>query len=228
MEHFQNSGFASLLSSKHLRLEASASPPTWSPSSAVVRLPRFVADLQLILDEVRTTPEAVRGSLAKHMLGRAQGGERHHEIVVNLLQETSTMIENTLEELGSAIIKQVSAVVVPQFAAIRAIPRSYRMLNKPVPEVASPYVQAATAPIEAFRAIAVQCAAEDVVRSWVSGVIEAVVVEFAQQSEQLVESMKQQEALLRYSLRMMKEADISVSAPERGQRKQIETVRQLK
>mmetsp|Transcript_52684 Transcript_52684/g.125873 ORF Transcript_52684/g.125873 Transcript_52684/m.125873 type:complete len:797 (-) Transcript_52684:36-2426(-) len=177
--------------------EATASPPCWSTSSAVVRLPRFVADMLAVAEEVKYTPS--EGSIAKLILSKAPeaGGDKAKDLLKQLLQETFDTLRQSAEALGSSVVQQVSAVVLPQFAAIRGIPAFYRMLNKPVPEVASPYVPAAMAPIEAFQKTALGSAPQEVVKGWLSSIVDAVAVEFAQQSVQLLESTKQQEASLR-------------------------------
>merc|ERR1712113_949272 len=85
----------------------------------------------------------------------------------------------------------------PQFAAIRAIPAQYRMLNKPVPTKASPYVESAMGPIRAFRQAALEAAKPEVVTEWVKEAVDSAAVEFSTQAAQLLEATKQQEASLR-------------------------------
>jgi len=170
--------------------EASASPPSWASSSAAARIPRFAMDLVALSEEL-----SLDGFVAALVLSRTPetGADKTKDLVQQLLQETRTSIQGTVDVLGDILVKQVSSVVLPQFAAIRGIPAFYRMLNKPVPEVASPYVQAAMAPVEAFH----KAAPATLAGPWLNSILDAVSTEFALQSVQLLEATKQQEASLR-------------------------------
>ena len=48
------------------------------------------------------------------------------------------------------MVKQVVSSMATPFGAIRGLPAFYRMLNKPVPTTASPYVESSLRPLEAL------------------------------------------------------------------------------
>lgn len=95
------------------------------------------------------------------------------------------------------MVKQVMAAILPQFTAIRGIPAFYRMLNKPVPVKASPYVESALRPLQAFREVALLAASAAAVDTWLGQAVGAAAAEFSSQAAQLLELTHQQEASLR-------------------------------
>merc|ERR1711920_570160 len=133
--------------------------------------------------------------ILKRLPSTADG--RSKDLVRELLKEAGVGLRPALEELEVAMLRHVAAVTSPQFAAIRAIPAQYRMLNKPVPTKASPYVESSAGPIRAFQEAAARAAPAATVAAWVQKAVDAAAVEFSTQAAQLLESTKQQEASLR-------------------------------
>lgn len=179
--------------------DPAVSPPSWPVNSLPARLARAAADLLQVESGLRHGREAT-GFLAEPLLKRlpARGlGGRVEEIARALLTETSAGLHPALEALEAVILKEIGAAVAPQFAAIRGIPAFYRMLNKPVPTKASPYVDSALRPLQAFRQMAVGVAPAASVDGWVSAAVDAAAVEFGVQAAALLESMQQQEASFR-------------------------------
>eukprot|EP00406_Dinophysis_acuminata_P006390 CAMPEP_0179232170 /NCGR_PEP_ID=MMETSP0797-20121207/11722_1 /TAXON_ID=47934 /ORGANISM="Dinophysis acuminata, Strain DAEP01" /LENGTH=813 /DNA_ID=CAMNT_0020939283 /DNA_START=1 /DNA_END=2442 /DNA_ORIENTATION=- len=174
--------------------DPNASPPAWGPGSLPVRLSRAAADMLAVRAELLGT-----GHITGLILGRLPDGqgERPKELVHELLRESGAGFEPTLGELEVVMLRQVTAATTPQFAAIRGIPAFYRMLNKPVPTKASPYVESAMRPIQALRDAAAQAAPPDATARWVQQAVDGAANEFSSQAAQLLESTHQQEASLR-------------------------------
>eukprot|EP00929_Paragymnodinium_shiwhaense_P064861 TRINITY_DN32567_c0_g1_i1.p1 TRINITY_DN32567_c0_g1~~TRINITY_DN32567_c0_g1_i1.p1 ORF type:complete len:847 (+),score=217.47 TRINITY_DN32567_c0_g1_i1:168-2543(+) len=171
----------------------------WLPASLPAKLSRAAADVSLVLEAIACTRSTAEGEAARIVVARAPGGphSKPAELILALFLEAAKELRPVLERLGDAVLKQVSAVVVPQFAAIRGIPAFYRMLNKPLPSKASPYVESALRPIQALKEEATKAAPEAATAGWVQKAIEAAAVEFASQAAQLLDSTRQQEASLR-------------------------------
>jgi len=183
--------------------DAAASPPCWSAASLPARLSRTSADVLAVLSLLSGDSEAAAAeaspTLRQLVLDRlpAGVGGRPTEIVQTLLQEACAGLQPVLKELEATALQQVSAAAAAQFAAIRGIPAVYRMLNKPVPTKASPYVESALRPIQALRETAEQAAPGALAATWVRHAVDGVGQEFGAQAAQLLESTRQQEASLR-------------------------------
>lgn len=179
--------------------DAVATPPTWTAASNPVRLPRAAAHLFELLAGISCTPGEEVGCLARLALNRAPDGPegRPAELARALFREADTALRPTLDDLEAAMLRQVAAATTPQFSSIRGIPAFYRMLNKPVPTKASPYVEPCMRPIEAFREVASQAAPPGAVKGWVQRAVDGAAGEFSTQAAQLMESLRQQEASFR-------------------------------
>ncbi|CAE8601806.1 unnamed protein product, partial [Polarella glacialis] len=181
--------------------DAAASPPSWAPSSIPVHLSRAASDMLQVLSalEINTEPA---GHLAQLFLGRLPGGgtpgSKPVLLTKALLQEAAEGLRPALRAVEAAMLTHVVAAMVPQFAAIRGIPAFYRMLNKPVPTKASPYVDSALRPLQAFREVAHGAGlAPAAVGCWLQEVVDGAAADFCVQATQLLDSTHQQEASLR-------------------------------
>eukprot|EP00933_Yihiella_yeosuensis_P035548 TRINITY_DN29122_c0_g1_i1.p1 TRINITY_DN29122_c0_g1~~TRINITY_DN29122_c0_g1_i1.p1 ORF type:complete len:769 (-),score=185.93 TRINITY_DN29122_c0_g1_i1:141-2447(-) len=175
--------------------DAGASPPTWSASSLPVALARIAADLLQVVSQLKGSSSGI----AKLFLGRLPTPSgRPEEITRALLKEAALGLQPVVDSLEEAMRKHVVSAMVPQFAAIRGIPAFYRMLNKPIPTKASPYVESALRPLQAFHEISVAATSDEfAVGGWLRGIVDAATAEFASQATQLIASTRQQEASLR-------------------------------
>eukprot|EP00928_Gymnodinium_smaydae_P047677 TRINITY_DN31830_c0_g1_i1.p1 TRINITY_DN31830_c0_g1~~TRINITY_DN31830_c0_g1_i1.p1 ORF type:complete len:845 (+),score=198.11 TRINITY_DN31830_c0_g1_i1:68-2602(+) len=172
-----------------------ASAAAWAPGSAIVRAARAGADLLHVIDEVSPP-----GGIARLVLDHAPGGPDAQAAALarTLLQETAAELRPRLEALGASAVRQVATAVAPQFAAIRGIPAFYRMLDKPLPTRASPYVESALRPIQALTQQATQAGLPGrAAATWAKAAVDEAACEFASQAVQLLESTRQQEASLR-------------------------------
>mmetsp|Transcript_43172 Transcript_43172/g.94124 ORF Transcript_43172/g.94124 Transcript_43172/m.94124 type:complete len:810 (-) Transcript_43172:148-2577(-) len=169
-------------------------PPTWSASSLPARLSRAAADALQVLAELE-----VEGGIARLALKRAPGGPggRPAELARLLFGEAAAALRPGLEVLEAAMIRHVTAAAAPQFTAIRGIPAVYRMLNKPVPTKASPYVDSALRPVQALHEVAAAVATSVAATRWARQAVDAAAKDFAGHAAQLLESTHQQEASLR-------------------------------
>ncbi|CAK8998739.1 Conserved oligomeric Golgi complex subunit 2 (COG complex subunit 2) (Component of oligomeric Golgi complex 2) [Durusdinium trenchii] len=198
----------------------------WSASSLPVRFARAAADVlqviasfsvegspglvaQLFLEPLESEKDMIfspmNGNRAYSRVWTAYFHKHTGEVAKVLLMEAARSLEPMLLLLKDGMVKQV-AMGTP-FAAIRGIPAFYRMLNKPVPTKASPYVESSLRPLTAFRDVLVGSKiAEDFVRAWLKEMVDAwnalqkdgAAQEFAVQATQLIEMMThQQEASLR-------------------------------
>jgi len=185
--------------------DASASQPTWAPTSLPMRIARIAADALQVLISVQPSGSGsdkttdCHGSVAGLVLSRAPGGPegRPRTLAISLLREAGAGLQPVLNTLEAALVQQVVSATNPQFASVRGIPAFYRMLNKPVPTKASPYVEAAIRPIRALREASLRIAPENVVAGWVQRAVDGAALEFSTQATQLLESTRQQEASLR-------------------------------
>jgi len=178
-----------------------ATAGVWPPSSRVARLARAGADVQEIITSIRCGEEASPsdGASAHMVVVRAPGGisGQPASLARALLREAAAELQSTIGLLGDASRKQVTAAVVPQFAAIGSIPAFYRMLNKPLPTKASPYVESALKPVRALHEVASQNSMPETdCRDWVRKSVDEAGVEFATQATHLLDSMRQQAASL--------------------------------
>ncbi|CAK0814746.1 unnamed protein product [Prorocentrum cordatum] len=182
--------------------DAAASPPAWSPSSVPVHLARVASDVFAVIAELRCARGApgaeAEGRWARMVLARAPPGSgRPREVVGELLGQAVQGLGAPLEALQEVVVRHVAAAAAPEFAAIRGIPAFYRMLDKPVPRKATPYVESAMRPIQALREAAGEVAPAEVVAEWTRQAVDGAAAEFATQAAQLLESTRQQEASLR-------------------------------
>lgn len=170
-------------------------------------LARSAADVLAVLGQAEGE---VLQRMLKHLPSSA--GSDVSDLVGVLLREACGRLRPVLEEIESAMLQPVLAQAAAQFAAIRGIPAFYRMLNKPVPTKASPYVESAMRPLEALRQTALQAVSADgsakeapatssqaagVIANWMQRAVDSAAVEFSSQAAQLLESTHQQEASLR-------------------------------
>eukprot|EP00930_Biecheleria_cincta_P080537 TRINITY_DN6886_c0_g1_i3.p1 TRINITY_DN6886_c0_g1~~TRINITY_DN6886_c0_g1_i3.p1 ORF type:complete len:703 (+),score=193.70 TRINITY_DN6886_c0_g1_i3:141-2249(+) len=178
--------------------DSSAASPTWAASSLPVRLCQAASDLLQVLSELEASERT--GHLAGVFLERLPVKDgKPAELARALLKEASEGLRPTVQALKDSMLKQVVAVMAPQFAPIRNIPAFYRMLNKPVPTKASTYVEAALRPLQAFREVIAEAAIQSpkVVEEWLREAVDGAASEFTVQATQLLESTAQQEASLR-------------------------------
>ncbi|CAK9060765.1 unnamed protein product [Durusdinium trenchii] len=111
----------------------------WSASSLPVRFARAAADVLQVIASFSV--EGSPGLVAQLFLEPLESEKpRELEVAKVLLMEAARSLEPMLLLLKDGMVKQVVAMGTP-FAAIRGIPAFYRMLNKPVPTKASPYVE---------------------------------------------------------------------------------------
>lgn len=188
--------------------DAGAVPPAWAPGSRPVRLARAAGDALAVLAAAGGAEAGGAAADARgdgHLLGVALArlpstveAGRPGELVRQLLRQAAgDALQPTLAALEAGVLQQVAAAAAAQLAAIRGIPAFYRMLNKPVPTRASPYVESAVKPIQALRD-ATRCAAPaEAVAKWVHQAVDGAATEFGVQAAQLLESTHQQEASLR-------------------------------
>lgn len=176
--------------------DASASPPTWEASALAVRLSRAASDLLQVVSSL-----SENGSIAKPFMDRLPlvSGEQGEELAKALLEDAAKSLQPTLQLLQDGMLKQVVAAMGTPFAAIRGIPAFYRMLNKPVPSKASPYVESSIRPLTAFREVLVNSIISDqkIMNCWLQDMVEGAAEEFTSQATQLIEMTHQQEASLR-------------------------------
>jgi len=193
--------------------DVAASPPGWAASSRPARLARASADVLAVLEELAADVvggsagggREAAGRLLRSALARLPAGPRRSgamdgragELVRALLREACDGLRPALEELETAMLQPVTAQTTAQFAAIRSIPSFYRMLNKPVPTKASPYVDPAIRPVQALSEMALRVAPAPAVAGWVQRAVDGAAAEFSSQAAQLLESTHQQEASLR-------------------------------
>eukprot|EP00927_Polykrikos_kofoidii_P043495 TRINITY_DN37563_c2_g2_i1.p1 TRINITY_DN37563_c2_g2~~TRINITY_DN37563_c2_g2_i1.p1 ORF type:complete len:897 (-),score=192.13 TRINITY_DN37563_c2_g2_i1:72-2660(-) len=179
---------------------------TWAPTSLPTRLARAAADVLEVLADLACADGGDASSLGKdgatasRILSRAPGGAHGQAMSLAraLLRESAGELQPALDALGDTAVRQVAAAVAPQFAAIRGIPAFYRMLNKPLPTKASPYVDSALRPVWALREVAMNANAfGPAIDSWIRKAVDEASAEFASQAAQLLESTRQQEASLR-------------------------------
>ncbi|CAK8998703.1 Conserved oligomeric Golgi complex subunit 2 (COG complex subunit 2) (Component of oligomeric Golgi complex 2) [Durusdinium trenchii] len=167
----------------------------WSASSLPVRFARAAADVLQVIASFSV--EGSPGLVAQLFLEPLES-EKPREVAKVLLMEAARSLEPMLLLLKDGMVKQVVAAMGTPFAAIRGIPAFYRMLNKPVPTKASPYVESSLRPLTAFRDVLVGSKiAEDFVRAWLKEMVDGAAQEFAVQATQLIEMTHQQEASLR-------------------------------
>lgn len=164
-----------------------ATAGVWRPSSLIARLARAGADVQEVIKAIHCGEEASPsdGASARLVVERAPGGVGGHpaSLARALLREAAKELQSIIGLLGDAGRKQVTAAVVPQFGAIRGIPAFYRMLNKPLPTKASPYVESALKPIRALHDVASQNALPEAdCKDWVRKAADDAGVEFAAQA----------------------------------------------
>lgn len=76
------------------------------------------------------------------------------------------------------MVKQVVASMATPFAAIRGLPAFYRMLNKPVPTTASPYVESSLRPLAAFQEVLVETGTEESGKAWLMEMARSLVKTF--------------------------------------------------
>jgi len=180
--------------------DAGASPPAWSPTSQPAQLTRAAADILKVIEDLSASPSP--GLIARLFLERlpaATDGQKPTELACALLADASEGLGPALAALKEVVLKQVIAAILPQFAAIRGIPAFYRMLNKPVPTKASPYVESAIRPLTAFQDVLVSAAMGGTAAAseWLSEIVDGASQEFTSQATQLIELTRQQEASLR-------------------------------
>jgi len=178
-----------------------ANTGVWSSSSLPARLACAGADVLEVLAEIACGDGSHSlegdGATARMMLGHAPGGSEGQAVALAraLLREADAALRPAIDVLGDVALKQVAAAAAPQYAAIRGIPTRFRMLNKPLPTKASPYVESILRPAQALRESAVRIASR--LQDWARKAVDEAALEFASQAAQLLESTRQQEASLR-------------------------------
>ena len=191
------STFAESSSTGTLGWDASAAHPTWEAAAVPVRLARAASDLL----QVRSHLSDDTGSIAKPFLERlpSVGEQKPRELAKGLLEDAARSLQPTLAVLQDGMMKHVVSAMGTPFTAIRGIPAFYRMLNKPVPTKASPYVDSSIRPLTAFRDVLVNSAIREseIINRWLQSMVDGAAQEFASQAKQLIEMTHQQEASLR-------------------------------